>query len=341
MSGTLRWGILGTGNIAKQFAGGVQTAKRSMVTAVGSRDEDAAEKFGETYSVENRFGSYDELIADPLVDAVYNSLPNSLHMEWTIKALQAGKHVLCEKPFAMDLTQSEAMFEEAERQGKLLAEAFMYRSHPLTHAVMESVKCGAIGEIKAIRTSFCYRTSRPTGNVRFVRELGGGGLMDVGCYCINFCRMIARSEPLLIAASAHMNESKVDDVCAGVLQFPGDIVATFICGMNLQGDNTASILGNEGYIEVPVPWKPPAKGATYVIARGTPPRMDGGKGSAAAMNPRETRTVDAGAELYAMEADDFAESVLDGKPLTMTRADTLGNMRVIDEMRKQIGLRFD
>ncbi len=258
MSGTLRWGILGTGNIAKQFSAGVQTAKRSTIVAVGSREFDAAEKFAETYSVENRYGSYDELIADPLVDAVYNSLPNSMHMEWTIKALQAGKHVLCEKPFAMNLTESEAMFAESERQGKLLAEAFMYRSHPMTRGIMQAVKSGAIGQIKAIRTSFCYRTTRPVNNVRFVRELGGGGLMDVGCYCINFIRMAAQAEPNYIQAVAHFGQTGIDDICAGMLRFPGDVVANFICGMNIQGDNTAYILGDEGYIEVPVPWKPPA-----------------------------------------------------------------------------------
>jgi D-xylose 1-dehydrogenase (NADP+, D-xylono-1,5-lactone-forming) len=342
MNDQLRWGILGTGNIARQFADGVlKSAQRSQITAVGSRSPATAKAFAQPREIKGMHGSYQALLADAKVDAVYNSLPNSLHHEWTIKALRAGKHVLCEKPFALTRTEAEEMFAEAAKAKRVLVEAFMYRSHPLTHAMIDAVRGGEIGDLKLVRTSFCYKTSRVDGNVRFDRELGGGGLMDIGCYCINFSRMLAGEEPNEIHASAHMHERGVDDLVVATLKFPSGVCASFTCAMSVHADNTAYVCGTDGYIEIPIPWKPPVMGATYTIARSTPPKMDIAAGTGgAARPPRETRTVDAGKELYALEADDFAAAVLDGKPPALTEADTLGNMAVLDEMRRQIGLTF-
>ena len=340
MSERLRWGVLGTGNIARQFADGViKTARRSTITSVGSRSLESASGFAQRREISTVHGSYDALLADPNVDAIYNSLPNSLHHEWTIKTLRAGKHVLCEKPFALTHTEAEEMFDEARKAKRVLVEAFMYRSHPLTHAMIDAVRGGEIGELKLIRTSFCYKTSRIDGNVRFERELGGGGLMDVGCYCISFSRMLAGEEPMEIRASAHMHERGVDDLVVATMKFPAGVVASFTCGMSVHADNTAYVCGTDGYIEIPIPWKPPTNSAVYTIAKSTPPKMDIAAG-APPRPPKETRTVDAGKELYALEADDFAAAVLDGKPPALTEADTLGNMAVLDEMRRQIGLTF-
>jgi predicted dehydrogenase len=337
MSDVLRWGILGTGNIARQFAAGVASARRSRVTAVGSRSMESAKAFATPREIAGVHASYHDLIANPNVDAVYNSAPNSLHHEWTIKALKAGKHVLCEKPFAMTKAQAQEMFDVAQKAGKVLVEAFMYRSHPLMHAVVDSIRSGEIGELRMIRTSFCYKTSRIEGNVRFARELGGGGLMDVGCYCINLSRMLAREEPTQISASARFHESGVDDVVVATMRFPSGILASFTCGMGLHADNTAYICGSEGYIEIPVPWKPPPQQAAYTVARSTPPRQDLAAG-VTPRPPRETRFVDANMELYGLEADDFAGVVLDGRPPVLSAQDTIGNMAVLDEMRRQIGL---
>jgi D-xylose 1-dehydrogenase (NADP+, D-xylono-1,5-lactone-forming) len=340
MPDRLRWGILGTGNIARQFADGVsKTARRSVINAVGSRTADTAKGFAQPRQIPAAHASYKALLADPNVDAVYNSLPNNLHHEWTIEALKAGKHVLCEKPFAMTRSEAEQMFDVAAKAGRVLVEAFMYRSHPLTHAVIDSVRGGEIGDVRLIRSSFCYKTSRVDGNVRFDRPLGGGGLMDVGCYCINFSRLFAGEEPSQVTASAHFHERGVDDVVVATMKFPSGIVASFTCGMSVHADNTAYVCGSEGYVEIPVPWKPPAEQAPYTIARSTPPKQDLAAG-ANPRPPRETRLIDAGKELYALEADDFAAAVLDGKPPVLTRADTLGNMAVLDEMRRQIGLTF-
>jgi D-xylose 1-dehydrogenase (NADP+, D-xylono-1,5-lactone-forming) len=339
MSRRIQWGILGTGNIARQFAAGVNVSRRGELTAVGSRSKESAETFARSYHIEYPYDSYEKMLGDDRVDAVYNSLPNSMHHEWTIKALRAGKHVLCEKPFAVNAHQAEEMFDVAKKMGKVLVEAFMYRSHPLTHAVEAAVAEGVIGKLRLIRTSFCYKTSKIDGNVRFSRELAGGGLMDVGCYCINFSRLFAGCDPERVSANAHFHETGVDDLLTATMQFPNGILASFSCGMIAQADNTAQLCGSEGFIEIPVPWKPLAKDSIFVIARGTPPRMDG-PAKAPTTPPRETRRISVDGELYGIEADDFAATVLDSEIPRVTRNDTMGNMRVLDEMRRQIGLEF-
>jgi xylose dehydrogenase (NAD/NADP) len=336
MNDRLAWGILGTGNIARQFATGVNASRRGRLVAVGSRQADKAAVFGQTHHVPQAYGSYQQVLDDPSVQAVYNSLPNNLHHEWTIKALRAGKHVLCEKPFAVKLAQAREMFDVAEKEGRLLMEAFMYRTHPLTHAVVGEVKSGAIGEVKLIRTSFCFKVTKWQGNIRFAPELAGGVIMDVGCYCVNFARLFAGEEPSCIHVVHHRHETGVDDVAAGTLVFPGGAIATFTCGMSVHADNTASICGSEGFIEIPIPWKPPAKGATYTIARSTPPKME--NPTLKGPPPRETRTVEVDGDLYGMEADAFAAAVADETPPAVTREDTLGNQRVVDELRRQMGL---
>jgi len=336
----LRWGILGTGNIAKQFAAGMNTSRRGQLSAVGSRSPDSAGTFASAYGIRAKH-DYAGLIADPSVDAIYLSLPNSLHHEWTINALRAGKHVLCEKPFALNGAQSQEMFDVAEKSGRAVIEAFMYRSHPYVAAVDEVIRSGTIGTVQLIRTSFCYRTTNIAGNVRFDRKLGGGGLMDVGCYCLNFSRHFAAGEPVAMHASAKFHETGVDDVVGGTMQFASGVIASFSCGMSVQAENTAFICGTEGYIEIAWPWKPTAGKGGYVIARNTPPRQDRKDASAPPMPPRQTVAVDADQNLYALEADDFAGTVLDGKRPAISRDDTIGNMRVLDELRRQIGLSFD
>ena len=339
MSDTLRWGIMGVGNIARQFAENMVGATRGRVTACGSRSGDKADAFAREFKIAGAYGGYDELLADREVDAIYVALPNSMHLEWTLKAIDAGKHVLCEKPISVNTEQAERMFDAAERAGLVLVEAFMYRSHPLTHAVLDAVRGGAIGRVTLIRSSFCYAVKQWQGNSRFSVELAGGGAMDVGCYCINLSRLIAGAEPTAISAFGHLHGCGVDDLVVASLSFPNDVLATFTCGMQTQTTNAAIISGTEGYIEIPVPWKPPVTGAEYTVCRMTPPRSDAGS-KGPPPNPRQTITVDAPAPLYAMEAGDFATTVLDGAPPRITRADTLGNMRVLDEVRQQIGLPF-
>lgn len=340
MTTRLRWGILGTGNIARQFVEGLATSRRCSVVAVASRTPETANRFGASHDIPAAHRNYDELLRDDRVDAIYNALPNSMHLEWTVKAIQAGKHVLCEKPLAVNASQAEEMFDEADRAERLLAEAFMYRSHPLTHAVADALRRGVIGRLKLIRTSFCYRTTRIAGNIRFDRALAGGALMDIGCYCVNFSRFFAGAEPTAIHGVGTLHSSGVDEFAAGTLTFPSGVVATFACGMGLQADNTATLCGTEGFIEIPIPWKPPMERAMWILGRGAPPRMDNSS-LPTTPPPKQTLYVDAPASLYALEADDFAASALDGAPHPLSRADSIGNMKVLDELRRQIGVSFD
>jgi D-xylose 1-dehydrogenase (NADP+, D-xylono-1,5-lactone-forming) len=341
MSERLRWGILGTGNIARQFCAGVLAAEKSVLTGVGSRSKESAEHFAGSFRIAASYDSYEKLLADPGIDAVYNSLPNSLHHRWTIAALEAGKHVLCEKPFAVNVAEATEMFEAARRHGRVVVEAFMYRCHPLIHAVKQSIDSGSIGELKMIRSSFCYRTTKIAGNVRFDQGLAGGSLMDVGCYCVNFSRHFAGGEPTRVNALAHFHQSGVDDRVVATMEFGNGVLAGFGCGMSSQADNTATLSGTEGYIEIPVPWKPPAAESTFVIARGIPPKMDGpsegpSKGRGKDPAPRETIQVQARGELYGIEADAFADCVLHGKEPWISSADTLGNTRVLEMMQQQM-----
>jgi xylose dehydrogenase (NAD/NADP) len=334
----LRWGILGTGNIARQFAAGVNASRRGTIDVVGSRSIESARAFATNFGVPTAVGSYDEVVKSPAVDAVYVSLPNSMHKEWTLRSLAAGKHVLCEKPFALSSTDAEEMFDAAERSGKLLVEAFMYKSHPLTHAFMNAIRAGEIGKVQLIRASFCYRTTKVDGNVRFAADLGGGVLMDVGCYCISLARMVTGEEPDSVHAYGHIHPTGVDDQVAASMIFPGGAMATFTCSMIAQADNTASICGSDGYIQVPVPWKPPKEKAQWILGRGMPPRQDQPQ-KATDVRPRGTFEVDAGGDLYGLEADDFSATVFDAKPPAVTRADTIGNMRVIEKMLAQIRMK--
>ncbi|MHB1035484.1 MAG: Gfo/Idh/MocA family protein [Pirellulales bacterium] len=337
MNRVLNWGILGTGNITRQFAEGVVECRRGRVAAVGSRSPERARAFADQHNVPAAHGDYQALLADRDVEVVYNALPNSLHHEWTIKALRAGKHVLCEKPFASNLAESEEMFDVAGKAGLVLVEAFMYRSHPLTQAVLDVVRRGEIGELKVIRSSFCFRIRSVENNVRFRADLAGGALMDVGCYCIDFSRLFAGAEPASIAAVGHLTAGGVDDVAAGSMRFPNGLVAEFCCGISVQADNTAFLCGSEGFVEIPVPWKPPAENAVFHVRRAKPAKSENLPPQAVPPYD-QTFVVNARMNLYGLEIDDFAAAVLDGAPPRLTRNDTLGNMRVLDDLRRQLGV---
>jgi D-xylose 1-dehydrogenase (NADP+, D-xylono-1,5-lactone-forming) len=327
MSGKrLAWGILGTGRIAGQFAAGLQASERCRLAAVGSRRVETGREFAARFGIAAVHGSYEALLADEAVEAVYVSLPNGLHHEWTVRALRTGKHVLCEKPLAGNLAQAQEMFATARQSGRVLVEAFMYRSHPLTHAVVQAVREGRIGELRTIRTSFLFATEKVEGNIKFNPALAGGSLMDVGCYCLSYARLFAGAEPKAMLACGHLHASGVDDYAAGALAFPGGVVSSFACGMTVRADNTAHLEGTAGYILVPLPWKPPATEASYTLVD-----KDGG---------RHPALVSANKHLYALEADDFAATVLEGAPVRVTEADSLGNQRCLDELRRQVGVAF-
>lgn len=328
-----RFGILGTGNIARQFAEGVRGSARCAVAAVGSRRIDTAQRFARDYGVANVYGSYDALLNDSDIDAVYVSLPNSMHHEWTIKALRAGKHVLCEKPIACGEAEAREMFDTARQQGRLLVEAFMYRSHTQTRAVLDELERDTIGRVKLIRASFCYSTKKIGGNVRFSPELAGGALMDIGCYCVDLARLITGADPVSVRCIGRRHVTGVDEYVCGTLGYDNGVLASFCCGMTVQTDNAALICGDGGYIRVPVPWKPPVEGASFEVQTMPPPRQDGGLTQ---QSGKRVVAVPASGPLYGTEADDFALAVLTGRAPAMPEADSLSNMRVLDALRRMI-----
>ena len=245
----LRWGILGTGMIAKKFAADLPKSATGVLTATASRAEETAAAFCDEFGGRALAG-YERLLGDLEVDAVYNSLPNGLHAEWSIRALEAGKHVLCEKPLARDEAEAAQMLDAAERTGNVLVEAFMYRTLPSIQDLLEFVHNGGIGELRLMRLSFCFSRPVLATDARYDVSQGGGGLMDVGCYCTNLACALARAEPSECHAIAHLHETGVDDYAAGTLRFGNDVLATFTCGMTVATRNGATIAGTEGRVEI-------------------------------------------------------------------------------------------
>jgi predicted dehydrogenase len=319
MSEPLRWGILGTGGIAGKFADQLPQSELARLVAVGSRSESAACDFAGPRGAK-AYGSYDAMLADPDLEAVYVSLPNALHCQWTIRALEAGRHVLCEKPIAASFAEAEAMFAAAERSGRLLVEAFMYRCHPAVRQVIRMVREGAIGRVKLIRTHFTFNRPDDPRDVRYQRRLAGGSLMDVGCYCVNFARALACGEPISMHACAHRHPAGVDDYAAGTLEFEGGVLCGFTCGMTVAADRTTFVCGSDGYLAIDTPW---FSDGTFRVVKA-----------------EDARTITRKALLghYALEAEAFRAAVQDGAEPFVSKQDSLGNMRVLDELRRQIGL---
>ena len=322
MAETLRWGILGTGGIARKFAAQLPHSETGELVAVGSRQEEAAIAFANEFGGAPR-SPYQGLLADPRVDAIYNSLPNSLHAEWTIRALEAGKHVLCEKPIAVNAAQAREMFAAAERTGRTLVEAFMYRSHPAVQQFLALIREGAIGPVKLIRANFSFQREADPRDVRYQPSLAGGSIMDVGCYCVNFARAIADSEPTAMHALAHLHDTGVDEYAAGVLKFDDDVLCTFTSGMTINSDLHTFVAGRDGHMAFEAPWF--SGGKFTITRRGAKP---------------ETIHVATHSHYYAMEADAFAATVLDGAPPAITADDSIGNMVALDALRRSAGLAY-
>ena len=320
MTEPLRWGILGTGNIARQFAGQLPQSPRAEMAGVGSRSTESAEQFAARYGGA-AYSSYDGLLADDSIEAVYVSLPNSLHCEWAVKALKAGKHVLCEKPIASNTAQAIEMFEAARRCDRVLVEAFMYRSYPVIAKLIKMVCEGAIGQVKLIRSHFTFNDPVSPEDIHFQPNLAGGSLMDVGCYCINLARALAGSEPTAMHAVAHGHASGVDEYAAGCLDFNGQTLAAFTCGMTVEADRTTFVGGSEGYLEIDMPW---FSDGTFTLVTDKGDR-------------RQTIRAAAPMQPYALEAETFAAVVQDGAEPWISELDTLGNMQVLDELRRQVG----
>ncbi len=318
MTKQLRWGVLGCANIAvKSVIPGIKQSERGVVAAIASRDESKARKTADQLGIEKAYGSYEALLEDPDIDAVYVPLPNHLHKEWTIKAARAKKHVLCEKPIALTAKEAEEMVQACQEEGVHLAEAFMYRHHPRYDLLMDIIQSGEIGTIRGIRGVFTFNNASAKDNVRFYRSMGGGSIYDIGCYPISAARLIMQKEPEAATVRAFFSPDHdyVDMMAAGLIEFEGDVALTFDCAMWAAGRNELEILGTDGRIEFPSAFvsHQNENDHFFVTSRNGKRKV-------------EVPMVNQ----YALQADDFAAVVLDGKEPKFAPEDAVHNMRVID-----------
>src|SRR5271154_5735800 len=264
LMGVVRWGVLGVAKIAtEKVIPAMQRGEVSRIDAIASRDPERARAAAAALGIPKAHGSYEALLADPDIDAIYNPLPNELHVPWTLKALAAGKHVLCEKPIALDADEARPLIDARNRSGKLVAEAFMVRFHPQWRRARELSRDGSIGETRAIQTFFSYRLLDPD-NVRN-RPPGGGGLYDIGCYAILTARFIFAAEPTrVIATIEHDPNFQTDRLASAILDFPGGRCLTFSVGTQLSAHQRVTIVGDAGRIEVMIPFNAPPDQPTEI-----------------------------------------------------------------------------
>ena len=333
----LTWGILGTGRIAATFAQAVHESDTGELWAVASRTRTAAEAFAKKQVVPHAYDSYQAMLDEPRVNAVYISLPNHLHAPWSIRLAEIGKHILCEKPLAMNECEAQAVIEAAQRHDVFLMEAFMYRCHPQTSRMVELIRDGAIGQVRHVHVAFAYDAGPKHEDIRYINYMGGGGIMDVGCYCTSMARLIAGaavgrdfSEPIELSGSAVIQpDHQVDDWAVAAARFPGDITATMICGMRVDIDCTLTVCGSEGQLFVPAPWFPNSDDVCIQIR-------------ASGQEHVEEIHVASESSLYRIEADTVARYVdaRQAAPPAMCWDDSLGNLKTLDQWRACVGLQF-
>ena len=320
-SRTVRWGVLGTAKIGRRVIPAIQQSRNGHVVAVASRSLDKARAFATELQIPRAVGSYEALLSDPEIDAIYIPLPNSLHREWTIQAAEHGKHVLCEKPLALNASESGEMIRACHAAGVRLMEAFMYRFHPQIQKAVALVVEGAVGPLRLVRSTFGFAV--PSGyNIRLDRSMGGGALMDVGCYCVNVARLVIGAEPVEVRAAASFGqESGVDETAAGLLRFPNGELAVFDCSVRTSFRQSLEIVGTSGVIELPAPFLPGTAETTVRVRRG---------------DQVETITI-AGTNQYTLMAEHFADAILAGTEVRWPAADARANLAVLDALSRALG----
>jgi predicted dehydrogenase len=322
MSRIIRWGVIGTANIARvAVIPAIQAAEGSVVSAVASRDPDKAKAFAAKLEIPCFYGTYQELLNDPDIDAVYIPLPNSLHMEWAVKAMNAGKHVLSEKPLALNSDQCRMMEKAAKDNNVLLMEAFMYRFHPRTVKVKEMIEQGVIGDVSTIEASFTFRLNNPE-NIRLSADLGGGALMDVGCYCVNVIRTMIGQEPVAVSAFSVPAESGVDGSLTGLISFPGGVTAHFDCSLTQERRERYLVAGTDGFLEVSNAFLPGTNDCTIREVRGR--------------SEEKIHTIK-GVDEYCLMVEHFTDCIINNKNPRYNAAEAAANMDVINALKKSAG----
>ena len=307
----LRWGLLSTARINRAVIPPIRDSERSELVAVASRDQAKAEAYAQDWMIPRAYGSYEALLADKDIDAIYNSLPNGLHAEWSIKCAEAGKHVLVEKPLALTTAEVDRMIAAARQNRVIMTEAFMYRHHPQTDQVLDLIKSGAIGEVKLIKGAFTFNLAR-MDDPRWLPEQGGGSIWDVGCYPISYARLIAQAEPLEVFGWQVTGATGVDEVFSGQMRFANGLLAQFDSGFRSPFRASVEIVGASGSIELAKPFKPDGVGV-IVLKRGD----------------RSEEIQSKSKPQYAGEIEDLENAVLDGKPPLIPLEWSRGNTAAI------------
>jgi xylose dehydrogenase (NAD/NADP) len=310
----VKWGIISTADINRKLIPGAKESPKVDVVAVASRDQARADAYAGEWEIERAYGSYDSLLADPDIEAVYISLPNTMHCEWSIRALEAGKHVLCEKPLSRHPDEVEAAFDAAERSGRLLSEAFMYRHNPQTKKVRSLLDEGAIGELRLVRSAFSY-TLYDEDNIRLRTDLEGGSLMDVGCYCVSGSRLLG-GEPETAYGHAWFGPSGTDWIFGGTLRFPGNVIALFDCGTAMPERDELEAIGSEGSLFLDDPWH--CKEPVIELHR------DG------AVERIEVEREDS----YRLELENVSDAIRGEAVLLLGRDDALGQARALEALHR-------
>lgn len=317
----IRFGVLSTAKIGRVYViPAMQKSGLCEVSAIASRNLTRAQSVAQELSISKSYGSYEELLADPKLDAIYVPLPNHLHVEWSIKCLEAGKHVLCEKPVGMNTEEAQKLKQASQKRPELkVMEAFMYRHHPRWKRVVELIRSGKLGEIKAVHTFFSYYNDDPD-NYRNSAKMGGGGLMDVGCYSISTARLIYNRNPQRALGYSEFDSSfHVDRLTSGILDF-GTGTSVFTCSTQCYKDQYVKIFGTEGKIELDLPYNPDFSKPTVLKAN------IGGIDIIEEFEP---------CNHFTLQADAFANAILKDEPVPITLDDSIENMRVIDSVRSE------
>ncbi len=314
---TLRWGILGPGRIAPRLVRAVGACPRAELAAVASRDPARAAAFARTHAIPVAYGSYDALLSSPDVDVVYIALPNHLHAEWTIRALDAGKHVLCEKPLAGTVAEVDAIADASARAGRLAVEGFMYLHHPQVLLAIELARGGALGRLELMHGTFSFLLTHP-GDPRVDPAMGGGSLWDVGCYPVSLARRIAGEEPDAIGAFARFDERGIDRTFIGQLRFPGGLLAQFDCGFAAPDRERVEIVGRDASLVLESPFLP--------APDGPPPAVTIWRG-------RDATAVDVSSiDQYQVEVDDLTAAILGGTAPRVDLAFSRGNIATLVDL---------
>jgi predicted dehydrogenase len=314
VANAVKWGIISTADINRKVIPGAHASPKVDLVAVASRDQARADAYAKTWEIERAYGSYEALLADPDVEAVYISLPNTMHCDWSVKALEAGKHVLCEKPLSRHTAEVEAAFDTADRTGRLLSEAFMYRHNPQTKRAKELVDEGAIGELRVVRSAFGY-SLYDEDNIRLRTDVEGGALMDVGCYTVSGSRLFG-GEPERAFGEAWFGPSGTDWVFGGTLRFPGDVVALFDCGTAMSERDELEAIGSEGSLFLDDPW--------HCYEPVIELRRDG-KVERIELEP---------ADSYRLELENVSDAIRGEGELLLARDDAIGQARVLEALHE-------